>query len=439
VLIASDDRHGGKLGSCPQCRSPVWITPDLLALVIPADREPLPITATEPESPPPGDASTPAEPVEPAPASEPVSRSGLVATVRQSVRSRRALAGGAVIGTLILGLLVPLRARPAQRPATPLGEAAAGRPHMAIPRAAIQPEPPSRALADDTPPTAGQLGELTEATVADPGETMAEEKSAAVAIAADGPAGSEPRPAASAALVAGVTPPADHTPAPQAAVDPKPVAPPRIGAVAIDPAEAIATDLDLLFEEWETNVQRITDCEKRFTMVNPLYESDMGNLQRTTAKIAVLEGKARELLVLVEQAKRGNDAAGYEALLGQQAAHLREAQGLRPSQVGYQQAVLKNRSILDELNVDMAKLYLAISMSLPRWVDTAAPFDRDGQSAATLTEVDQGRKLAELRFDDKKSPPRGEGGPTPSHDPDRRTAGGGQGRRRRHRADQKSR
>jgi hypothetical protein len=165
----------------------------------------------------------------------------------------------------------------------------------------------------------------------------------------------------------------------------------------------------------------------------------MGNLQRTTAKIAVLEGKARELLVLVEQAKRGNDAAGYEALLGQQAAHLREAQGLRPSQVGYQQAVLKNRSILDELNVDMAKLYLAISMSLPRWVDTAAPFDRDGQSAATLTEVDQGRKLAELRFDDKKSPPRGEGGPTPSHDPDRRTAGGGQGRRRRHRADQKSR
>lgn len=75
---------------------------------------------------------------------------------------------------------------------------------------------------------------------------------------------------------------------------------------------------------------------------------------------------------------------------------------LRPSQVQFQQAVLKNRSILDELNVDMAKLYSAISMSLPRWVDTTAPFDRDGQSAATLTAIDQGRKLAELRFDDKK-------------------------------------
>lgn len=401
MLITGDDHHGGKLGSCPQCKSPLWIAPDLLALVIPADRKPRPIAPAEP--PAFSDSrSVSAETREPSPPLAAPSNGRLVAAVPPSLRSRRLMAGGVAIATLIIGLAALLRDRPAQRPAALLEKGTVDRPHAAIPQATILPEPSPAGTAEAPPPPAGQLAELTEVISTNPGETMAEEGSAAVAIAPEGTADSEPRPAESAALVAGVTPPADHPPAPQAAVDPKPVAPPRIGAVAIDPSEAIAIDLDLLFEEWETNVQRITDCAKNFARVKSLYDSDMGDLSRTTEKIDSHERKARELSVLVEQAKRGNDAAGYEALLGQQAFHLQQAQALRPTQVQYQQVVFKNQSILDELNADMAKLYSAISMSLPRWVDTTAPFDRDGQSAATLTEVDQGRKLAELRFDDRK-------------------------------------
>lgn len=403
MLIASDDRHGGKFGACPQCKSTVWIAPDLLALVIPADREPTPGTAEQEIPSASGVQGVPAEALEAAPASVPLNRAGILAALRQSLRTRRAVAGGAACAATVVGLsLLFAPDRPAEPPAArPLDGASGVSPAMAPP--SIPSETHLARATDDPAPGAGDPGAPEDAIPADHVDTAMADEPTPAPPSEQGVAVAAPLPADSAAL-AGSPPPAEgaplETPAPEnhPPADPRPAGPPRIGAIAVDPADAIVRKIEPLFEEWETSVQEITRCEKEFETATPPYMLFVKSLKKVSDDIAAYERKAFELGVLIQQARSANDAVRYEALLVEQTNCRRQAEELRPEQEKLRRDVEERQRHFASLNAEIANHYTKIAMALPRWVGNVAPFDRSERSAATRELIDDARTATEMRF-----------------------------------------
>jgi len=403
VLIASDDRHGGKLGSCPQCRSPVWIAPDLLALVIPVDSQPVSSGTGEPESTSPGAPAPSAEPLEPAPASEPLARAGRTATVLQGIRSWWAVAAGGGIAAATIGLTtISSHEEKVRQGAPPPVEGAAieATPAVENPVIAATPEP-GLALAASRPtgveglsvsPPSGATPAMV--TNDDPGiaDTPARKSEPEPpALAAATPAAATP-----AANVLPTETPAHDVPAP---ADQQPGGPPRVGAVAIARADVLAREIDPLFQEWTDRVEVIQEYEKKYGVARPEYETCVRKLNKLSREIAEYMTRAHQLEGQVQQARRANDTARFEALLGEQAFQLQQAAGLRPAQIATNQEVLEKRQDLDALNAEIALHYSTIVMTLPRWIDIVGPFDREERSAEILSLIDERRRAAELRFD----------------------------------------
>jgi len=403
MLIASDDRHGGKLGSCPQCKSPLWIATDLRALVMPDDRKPPPITTEESPAPSNG-RSVSADTLEPSPPLTSPSNSRLVAAVPRTLRSRLLIAGGVAIATAALGLgLVMLLPGSKDRASSPTGSGALGKPPTAVDEVAIAAALPVAGATGDPPPLGNDHGsadlaasaprdeegsvipgDVGEATVSDtqPSSSMLASRVTAH-IQGDGREAVEPR--------------GSEPSAPEVT---EPAAPPRIGVVN-DPVSAVAPELDLLFSEWDSSIRSIEKAEATINRLTPDFDRDQKLVYDVTSRIQAFIAEAEKRRVLADLARRANDAVTAEQRTAESLTLLQEAQSLRPELEEHQREVRKDQAEFARLNAEIAANYKQIAMELPTWVDTLIPFDRNDRQAAILEEVDAARTRAELQFDGK--------------------------------------
>lgn len=401
MLIASDDRHGGKLGSCPQCKSPLWIAPDLLALVIPADPKPLPITPEDSPAPSNG-RSVSAETLEPSPPLDTPSNSRLVAAVPRTLRSRLLIAGGVAIATAALGLgLVMLLPGSKDRASGPTGSGTLGEPPTAVDEVAIVAAPPVAGAAGDPPLLGGDHGsaglsasaprdeegwvmpgDVGQATVSEPQRSLSVPASRLTAhVQGDGEEAVSSR-----------------RPEPSASEVTEPAVPPRIGVVN-DPVSAVARELDLLFIEWDSSIRSIEKAEATINRLTPDFDRDQKLVNDVTSRIQAFVAEAEKRRVLADFARRANDAVTAEQRTVESLTLLQEAQSLRPELEEHQREVRKYQAEFARLNTEIAAKYKQVAMELPTWVDTLVPFDRNDRQAAILEEVDAARTKAERQFD----------------------------------------
>lgn len=392
-LILCGERLGGKISSCPQCSTRLWIPPDMGFLVVAAERE------TEGTAV--GNSGTD------------VVASGLSRSWEASAgesgrvinpgpggsfrRWARIAALGVAILTTILGLglgfslnrvVEEKTLHSGQRDdvapsGTDEGEA------LAFPQGIQVPDESSTTHAiGDQVASDGVVAEVhadPPAPRATPGTDLLP-PAGGTAIDQPVPGNGKSTPPSDsltdAAAEGQMEPSPPDTPSEEA-----PAAPSPPQGLSIDEA-LVTARLDVLMDNLRAAVETIEKSEAAHARLTPDYDRDKKAWQDVTGVIANFEARANELARNEEQARAQNNIVLADQLRQQRFAALQQAAALRPEQAQHLQAVMNEEKDLRRLRDEIASQYSEIALAFPAWVKATSPLDRDRIPSPTAQDVD---------------------------------------------------